>query len=224
MEMKRTFVFVLCLGLAGLAFGQPRTARPRPTRDILRTSAGLLASPAVQKELALSAATSKAINDKLGSVMRTMASPGRKDMTAEQRRLANQELGKKLDKAQADVVGMLSASQKARLKQIGIQRMGAGAILHPEISTSLGITPAQKSKVSAIVEKNTSEMFKVFRGSGKQQPTREEMRKRLGEFNKNRETIEAKSMKECNAVLSAGQRSKWAALRGKPFKLQTGRT
>jgi hypothetical protein len=104
----------------------------------------------------------------------------------------------------------LDAKQKGRLKELGIQRAGARAVMQPEVGAALELTDDQKVGLQRINEQERATM--------------EEMRAKMQEGNMDREEMRAvmqenrkKSDDAILALLTEGQRLKLKELGGKPF-------
>ena len=106
---------------------------------------GMLMMPELQKELKITAAQ-KASIDKIIKEMRA------------QPRNGNTNNRESFQKYQTRIMNVLSANQKARLKQIELQMRGGGALLDPTVQKQLGITAAQKSKLTAVQAASAKEM------------------------------------------------------------------
>jgi len=64
------------------------------------------------------------------------------------------------DKTSKEIETLLTADQLRRLRQIGVQIIGAEALFKPEIAKALSITPDQKETVGAIQDQASQESAK----------------------------------------------------------------
>lgn len=212
-------VFLVCvLGFATVAAAQAGGKAP----DLLQSVAGFLSLEQVRKELGISPAIGQKINSKLTGAIKSSMDSMRslpKDAKPDDRIKFMRANQARQQKVQSECLALLSSSQKARLKQIGIQQMGPGALLHPEIQKSLGLTAPQTTKIREIVTTGTQKMIEGLQASGKQPKTPAEARATFAKFAKAREAAQKKMMEASLKQLSTPQRSKWASIQGKPFKL-----
>ena len=116
---------------------------------------------------------------------------------------ANEQVKKFIDET-------LDAKQKARLKELGIQRAGARAVMQPEVGQALGLTDEQKMGLQRINEQERGMMEEMRAQMQEGNMDREEMRARMQE---NRKKTEEAIM----ALLDDGQKLKLKELSGKPF-------
>jgi Spy/CpxP family protein refolding chaperone len=117
----------------------------------------LLNQEAVQKELKLSTDQTTKVHDSATEAMSEMREifSGLQDLSPEERREKMQELRgdaeKKVKELRAKVDEVLDAAQKARLKQLVLQRRGVlGALEDPEVATALSLTDEQKKKLEEL--------------------------------------------------------------------------
>lgn len=103
---------------------------------------------------------------------------------------------------------VLNEGQMKRLKELQLQRMGAGALSRPEIADKVGLSEDEVSKVRDIVDEARQGTQRPEPG---QQPDREKMMKA-------HEAMVARVNDEVLAILSSKERSQWDRLCGKPFK------
>ncbi len=103
---------------------------------------------------------------------------------------------------------VLNDSQMKRLKELQLQRMGAEALMRPEVADKVGLTDDEIAKVRDIVDEARQEMPRQEQG---QQPDREKMMKA-------HLAMVAKVNDKVFAILSSKERSQWDRLCGRPFK------
>lgn len=124
-----------------------------------------------------------------------------------------------VQKSQAECLALLSAPQKARLRQITIQQLGAQAMYNPEIKKELGLNDSQTKRIGDLMQET---FRKVFAGSPRklgEKPSREQTMKQMEDFAKKQQAAKAKVDDEAAKVLTPAQLSKWKAMKGKPFKI-----
>ncbi len=192
------------IGIIAVGFAQPRPAgQGQPPQGGMRMgggsgTTGLIRRSDVQKELALTAAQKTKIEAALKT---TRPKEGEKFDRA--------KMEAAMKKAEATINATLTAAQKSRLKQLSYQRMGVAGVMMPEVATALGLTSTQKTKITGIYQ---AEMKKVI-GTPKPGERPQFDRAKMEAAMKRIET-------QVNAALTATQKSKWTAMKGKPFKFE----
>jgi len=203
MRIQRVVVLLVAAMFAASALAQGAApARPQGGRQgsgmrmgMGGMGGGMLMIPELQKELKVTAAQ-KASIDKI-----------MKEMQAVPRDKMNREVA---EKYMTRINNVLSATQKARLKQIELQMRGGSALFGPEVQKSLGITAAQKTKLTAIREASQKDMRAKMEAARKaNKPFDPTAMQNL------RKAQDAKYL----AVLSATQKAKWKTMIGKPFAM-----
>ncbi len=129
------------------------------------------------------------------------------------------ERGEKMEKAaQKKIADILLPHQVARLKEITVQQMGAGAVLNAEVAAKLNLTDKQKTKIESVRDESMTEMREkigaLFRGGN-----REEAMAKMAEM---RKEFEQKML----APLTDAQKKQFEEMKGKPFEMprrQSGR-
>lgn len=191
--------------VATIGYAQPRPAgQGGPPQGGFRMdgrsmgSFGLLRRSDVQKEIGLTAAQKTKIDAAMSA---TRPKPGEK--------FDPKKMEAAMKKTEATINSVLSATQKSRLKQLNYQRMGITGVLLPDVSKALGITDAQKKKITSIYQ---TEMKKVI-GTPKpgERPSFDRAKMEAA-----RKRIDS----QVAAALTATQRTKWTQMQGKPFKFQ----
>jgi type II secretory pathway component GspD/PulD (secretin) len=104
----------------------------------------------------------------------------------------------KLRSIEAEGMGLLNDSQRARAEQIRLRGLGVAAVLEPEIATATTVSPEQLAKIQTLVE------------------GRRGMLRELGP-----EKGEAEYKRQLEAVLDDAQKAKWAELIGPDPKAST---
>jgi Spy/CpxP family protein refolding chaperone len=185
----------LAQGAAGARPQQPREGGRRGGMGMGMGGMMMLA-PELQKELKITAAQKASIE----KIM--------KEMQAQPRNGGNNR--EAFQKYQTRIMNVLSASQKARLNQIQLQMRGGSAFLDPTVQKQLGITAAQKTKLTSLREASQKEMRAKFESARKANKPMDP-----AVMQKMRAAQDAKYM----AVLSAAQKAKWKTMTGKPFAM-----
>ena len=103
---------------------------------------------------------------------------------------------------------VLNDSQMKRLKELQLQRMGAQALMRPEIADKVGLSDDKVAQVRDIVDEARRKMPRPESG---QLPDREQMMKA-------RQAMVAEVNDKVVAILTSKERSQWDRLCGKPFK------
>lgn len=212
MKFQRIVLCVMAASLlVGTALAQSAAAKPNPgqgqrgAQGARRAGMGMgmggmmLMMPELQKELQITAAQKTAVEKIL------------KEMQAQPRDKATRE---SMEKFQTRLMGVLTATQKARLKQIQLQARGGSAFMDPEVQKQLGITAAQKTKLTALQDqfrKDSRAKIEAARKANKPMD--------MAAMQKLRAAQDAKLI----AVLSQAQKTKWNAMIGKPFKMPARR-
>ena len=110
-----------------------------------------------------------------------------------------------LQKALAEV---LSEKQLKRLREIYVQQRGGAALLEPDISSELKITPDQAQKIKEVLDIQAKEQAILFQAGG---------------FDADKsQQLQEYTMGKIEAVLTPEQKAAWTAMVGKPFELQGG--
>jgi len=168
----------------------------------------------VQKEIGLSPAMSKKIGDKITAATKAIMTNPPKDPS--QRQKVYMERIKKMQAVQKETVKMLTPAQQARLKQITIQQLGVTAMLMPEVKTALKLTPDQERKIGVIMRDGMQHLFAGMQGGSNSQA---DFQKRMQEFQKKQEKSKVEMIGNALKLMNSTQRTKWASMQGKPFKL-----
>jgi len=155
-----------------------------------------------------------------------------RQMSDEERTKAFADMQAKREKqsaeADAEIEAFLSEDQRTRLDQISVQVRGTRALSDDDVATKLGVTDSQKEQFKTITDGQREEMRTVFeslrggnqgggdaggnagRGRGNFDSTA--MRTKMEELTKK---TDAKILD----VLTADQKAKFAAMKGKAFEL-----
>lgn len=169
----------------------PRMFGPggNPTIDLLQ-------APEVQKELELTDAQRKPVEDAL-RVAQEKAQEIFRDFGPQAGNFDPEQIREKMEAngkvAEEKVLALLEPKQKARLQQLKLQRDGARGLLRPEIADKLGLSEKQKDQLEELSNA-------AFGGFGPPRPTSPEDREKA------------------LAVLTAEQKAEFAKQTGPEFK------
>ena len=187
------------------------------------SGAMLLAIPEVRKELGTSEDQNKKIDELLAGLQDQMResfgnfqdiqnlSQEERQKRFEETRKKGEEIGKKADEKLSK---LLEPKQTERLKQLRLQREGAGAFGRDEIAKEIGLTKEQQDKIRKIQEESRPQVG----GAGFQNLSDEERRELFTKMREQRE----KAQKDTLAVLTEEQTKKWSEMKGKEFKFPEG--
>lgn len=174
----------------------------------------LLRNESVQSDLKLTddqKSKATALAEKVQSEMQGAFSelgeldPEDREAKMEELRKTAQERGKAV---LAEVSAILQPEQSARLKQIGLQMRGIGALADEEVAAELKLSDDQKKQLAAIREQSETEMRDAFRqvregGGG----DRDAMRAKM-------EGLRKASNDKALAVLNADQKAQFEKMQG----------
>ncbi len=204
----------------------------------------LIGRESVQKDLALDAdhiAKAKALAEKYGTATREEFQKiggfpqVNRDTPEEERNAKMKEWGEKaaaankvvVDKLQPELDELLTDEQATRLEQIRVQALGGGAINDPVVAKALAITEEQKTKFASIREeyqKKGNELASAAGfgrgpggGNGGDGGDREAARAKFTKFQEDQAKLREEQTKATADVLTAEQKEKLTALKGKEF-------
>lgn len=133
-------------------------------------------------------------------------------MTDEQRAQFEKQQAERAREERAKLADVLLPNQLKRLNEIYVQQAGTNALFDEEIGKELGISDAQRSKLTATRTANQesmgAQMREIFQGGG----DREANRAKIEEI---RKANDAKLL----AVLTPEQQTKFEQMKGKPFTM-----
>ena len=192
------------------------------------SGAMLLATPEVRKELGTSDEQNKQIDGLLEDLQEQMRASGGninfqelQNLSQEERQKRIEEARKKRDengkKTDEKLSKILEPKQTERLKQLRMQREGAGAFGREEIAKELGLSKEQQDKIRKIQEDSRPQ---GGGGAANVQNLSDEERRELR--TKMQERVQ-KAQKDMLVVLTEEQKKKWEAMKGKEFKFPEGR-
>lgn len=178
----------------------------------------LLGNEIVQKDLKLTDAQKKKIEDKRTAQresMRTLFSDLR-DLSEDERAKRFEELRKRGQDAEKEVLAILDEGQQERLGEIFVQVRGVSALMSDDISKELEITEPQKEKIREALESGRGgfdrELFASLRDL-----SAEEREKKMADIRKDMEKRREESEKKAIAQLSDVQKDLWELMQGEKF-------
>lgn len=219
--MTRWFLSVLCASLVVLGMAQSASLGNAVARTpISEFGASFLMFPSVQKELGLSASVSKQITDNYQKSVKAMMASAGQQAKVDPKVVRSQMAARMADmrKMQTQNLSLLSPKQKSRLREITIQQMGAGALLHPELKKALGISPDEERKITAIVRDGQMQMMASYQSNSPGNKG-SSMQMNFAEMQKKRDEWQAKMNAMAAKELTASQNARWRGMMGRPFKL-----
>lgn len=231
--LRAGWVFVLAAVLAVAALAQ----QPAPP-TISEASAPLVGNDAVQKELKITATQKTAIQKAFDTYQKGIESLSKETPKNQQEADRLMQRAQTMRRTMSDsVMKALTAQQRTRLRQIGLQFYGIFASLSPDISQELKLTEAQRNRIRQAQEQFFNEAMKLQQQRQQQlqaiplpknredQKEVEAYRKRVTESaerfaredQKVLETSKKKYEAQAMAVLTAAQRTQWTAMLGARF-------
>ncbi|HRF60656.1 MAG TPA: hypothetical protein PLH94_12195 [Fimbriimonadaceae bacterium] len=166
----------------------------------------------VQEELALTADQKNKIQQAIAAMRTEMT----KAMESRQGGDGRSMMGKLAKKLDGEVNALLTKPQQKRLEELRVQMLGNRAILDPQVQQGLGITDAQRAQIAKAQENQRKAMKDMM----------EEMRKAGSDRSKVGELLtkmQSDLSKAFDDVLTAEQKAKYTAMKGKPLKSLSGR-
>jgi hypothetical protein len=199
--MHRSLLAAACLAATLLvtlpadASAQPPGGRGRGMGGMM-SNASLLRQDPVQAELGLSADLKAKLASQLPERGPGGGGGNPRDMTDEQRKKWMEERRARNAEDDQKIAGLLSPEQLARLKQIRVQALGAGALMDESLAKELSITDDQVTKLQSAMR---------------------EMRQGGGGGGGNPGAMRAKMTAKAMEILNADQKAKLEALKGPAF-------
>jgi hypothetical protein len=187
----------------------------------------LLPYPAVQKDLGISAITAK----KVAGIFRAsqkrylaMISPTPSHPNNVQQPTSAQ-VAAEVKRTEAELIVLLNAKQRARLREIGIQSVGAFGLTGGDLGATLKITPAQRKKLTDAGNRLRKEFQAKMNGVVKAGHVTPKNRTQLSETRQKlteaRFVMMRKLAAEAGKILTGQQMAQWRRLQGKPFPIET---
>lgn len=178
----------------------------------------LVMNAQVQKDLKLSPqGAAKIQNAFMEEAMKllpvvTSGAPNSKPLTAEQR---TQKTLAGIAKMQARIAGMLTPTQRVRLRQLTLQSIGPSAVLQPKVASALGLSATQKSKLLSAISASNARLAAQMKNGR----SMSDWQQNMGQMTKLQNQAKAEGNKALMATLTASQKAKWKAMLGKPLPL-----
>ena len=175
--------------------------------------AGFLMAPNVQKDLNLTNAQVKKVQETLAEIRKSHEGDysALRDASADVRSAKmvtlNETVNDEVKKALS-----FSAEQSKRFDQISLQARGVQAFANPTVGEKLNLTTDQKSKIREIVEATRS----TFAGASNKDASEQE---RTDARNK-RAAAQKENMTKVQALLTDDQKKAWKELTGEPIEIQ----
>lgn len=234
--MSRNWLTALVLGLAAAVLVGPATAQEQGRGrgrggfgggfgQQEQTLFSLVRNEAVQKDIGLTdAAKVREISEEFTSSVRSetesagISFQGLQDLPQAERAAKMAELNAKraeitkkvTEKLEPKLKEALTAEQLTRLKEIKVQAAGVAALSDAAVVKELGLSEEQQKKIADIraeADKARQELMASARGGG---GNFQEVMTKVREAS-------AATLTKATDVLDAGQKEKFASLKGKPF-------
>jgi hypothetical protein len=179
---------------------------------------GLLRSQDVQNDLQLTTDQKDKLQDAaqamgMGNMRERMQ--GLQDLSQEERMAKMQEIMKEMqEKTEKQLAEILQPAQLARLKEIRLQVMGAGALALPEVSKALDITAEQTEKLKAIQQQIQDKVREAMQGS--QDLSQEE---RMAKMRELRQQTMKEATEKALEILTPQQKVTFEKLKGKKIDI-----
>lgn len=172
-----------------------------PDRSVL-----LARDPLVQAELALKPEQVKAVNELMDATDAQLW-PVNPLPAAEGAEKAREIL----TGAEAKLKAILSTTQQARFRQIGLQYQGPPAVLNPDLAVEFKLTDEQRKSIRSSVDKTQQALVKIDELARAGRPR--------DFLDKARRAVRAELRDDVLELLDADQKAKWSRLVGKPFNV-----
>jgi hypothetical protein len=189
-------------------------------RGLLSESLRLLHYPEVQQELKLTPEQEQKLKQAQKDTQAHMVElvRGMSKLSPEERR---KRFGTFQDEQDRTLVDLLSAKQRARLRQIEIQAAGPEALLRTDVAGELGLSGDQRQRLRTAAEAGTTDLETATAAYRNQQnltaAQQEAVKQRISEVRK-------ESGLKLMRILTAAQRKQFEELQGPPFHLPDGGT
>lgn len=174
----------------------------------------LLARPDVQAEIKLTDEQKGKLDDQrqaMRDAMRQRFQNGGGASSGTDREAMMKEFQEAAKKAEKEALAVLDDKQKARLKELWIQREGNNVVTNEDIQKELGFSEEQKGKVKSLQDASRQAMSEIFQKMQNGELDRSEMQPLM---EKNQKAMSD----ELGKVMTADQAAKLKAMRGAEFK------
>jgi hypothetical protein len=176
-------------------------------------AAGFLMAPNVQKDLKLTDAQVRKVQETLREIRERHQDDysALRDASPDVRWA---KMAKLNDKVSDEVKNALSfsAEQSNRFDQISLQAHGVQAFANPTVDEKLKLTNDQKSKIREIVEATRSSFAGAFNKDASEQERTDARNKRAA--------TQKENMTKVQALLTDDQKKAWKELTGEPIEIQ----
>lgn len=189
----------------------------------------LVGFAAVQKELGLKPETVEKVNTLFADYREESRSARRSasiDLDAspdvQRKQVARRQAAvqKVTDQFNTKLTTLLDKPQQDRLRAIGIQAVGPGALKDPSVVKELALTQDQQATLSRLHAELEQKMTDLVRSGGSGPLAPDQRRKR---FEKLDQLVKEESAK-ATAVLTKAQQDQFARMKGKPFDMSLMRS
>ena len=233
----RSILLTIAIGIGAMVQAQPDPF------DYHCADVILLQAKEVQKELAITEAQRKKMNDSADTHrtrLTTYQAQQRAAKTKDTREQSQTKLKGYFDELKRGVFTSLSGAQLKRLRELTLQRAGLLALLDDVVAKRIGLTGASHDKFRKTFADGAKEASDIERANLKPIFDKWESKMRAAKTVDERKKIEAQMRPELESagkkvgpqiqklqndtrvklvgMLSAAQKSAWQALLGKPFK------
>ena len=174
----------------------------------------LLARPDVQAEIKLTDEQKGKLDDQrqaMRDAMRQRFQNGGGASSGTDREAMMKEFQEAAKKAEKEALAVLDDKQKARLKELWIQREGNNVVTNEDIQKEIGFSEEQKGKVKSLQDASRQAMSEIFQKMQNGELDRSEMQPLM---EKNQKAMSD----ELGKVMTADQAAKLKAMRGAEFK------
>jgi hypothetical protein len=235
--LKRLLPLLATLALAGAAFAQGKI----DTFDAHCADITILQSKAVQKEVGISEAVRKKLNDQATWHQRQLQALDSEIRTTKKDPRSAEIQGKIANlfaTLKSRVLSNLSPAQVKRLGELSLQRVGDAALTDPIVAKKVGLSDAQLKKMQTTYSEGAQKFVKLEQETAQKvllpykdrKPKDEAEAKRLDQeiqtklaaagkqIQPKMEALRATYRKRIRAILTSTQTATYNKLRGKPFR------
>ncbi len=171
----------------------------------------LLGREDVQKELKLSDDQKSKLDEQRQAMMEEMRAQFQNGGGGGDQEAMRKNMMEMQKKSEANAMGVLDDKQKARLKELWIQRDGNRVITSEEVQKDLGLSDAQKAKIKSLGDAQREAMNEIMTKMRNGEMDRSEIRPLMEKNNKAMD-------EELGKVLTADQAAKLKTMGGEAFK------
>ena len=187
---KLALIPFLTLAVVGSAQG------PSPKEVMLGRKVFIALTPDVKKELKITSDQDKKLATVFEGVLQMEGEKIMVTMTPDT----------DLDKLEKDALAVLEETQRARLTEIWLQRLGGLALADEEIAKQLSLTETQKKSAAELLAKGSDQIMELMHSGPSE------------DAHKQAQTARKEVGKKMEALLDDKQKLAFEVLKGKPFK------